>query len=441
MNKILPKIALRNLSRQKKRSFLLGGAIAFGIMIVTLINGFAGAFIENVSENFAYLMAGHVFVQGSEKTESGRRLNVIRDDSSMFKAVEGISLPYSFATRSSEVTAMIVFEGRSIRQNLTGLDLTGSPFLKERLVLKQGSWEQASAPDALILSEKVAGKLNVLPGDRVTASFQTITGQNNVADFTVAAISVDASIIGSVMTYVNLGYLNDALGLGPGEYMSLGFMLPNLKDSAAFADALYKAMDASKMQLFERSAKDESGSATPFQALLRTQNKETWEGVKYRVFTIDDVLSQAKQIVLALDSASLIILLVLFAIVMIGITNTFRMVMYERIREIGTMRAVGVQRGEVRSLFLYEAFFLALGGAVSGIILALAAMGGLSLIDFGMESPAFLIMKNGHLSFFLPPFRALFNIGIISLLTILAAYFPAKSAAKMTPAEALRTMK
>ena len=115
--------------------------------------------------------------------------------------------------------------------------------------------------------------------------------------------------------------------------------------------------------------------------------------------------------------------------------------MYERIREIGTMRAVGVQRGEVRSLFLYEAFFLALGGAVSGIILALAAMGGLSLIDFGMESPAFLIMKNGHLSFFLPPFRALFNIGIISLLTILAAYFPAKSAAKMTPAEALRTMK
>lgn len=441
MNTILPKIALRNLARQKKRSFLLGGAIAFGIMIVTLINGFAGAFIENVSENFAYLMAGHVFIQGSEKTDSGRRLHVIRDGSLIVEAVEKTALPYSFATKSSEVAAMIIFEGKSIRQNLTGLDIANSTFLKERLVLKQGSWEQSMAPDALILSEKVAGKLNVLPGDRVTASFQTITGQNNVADFTVVAISVDASIIGSVMTYVNLDYLNAFLGMKPGEYMSLGFMLPNLKDASEFSTALYESMKNLGMGLFERSAQDDSGSATPFQALMRNQNKETWEGVKYRVFTIDDVLSQAKQIVLALDSSSLIILLVLFAIVMIGITNTFRMVMYERIREIGTMRAVGVQRREVRSLFLFEAFFLALGGAISGILLALVAMGGLSLIDFGMDSPAFLIMKNGHLSFFLPPARALFNILVISLLTILAAYFPARAAAKMTPADALRTMK
>ena len=176
-------------------------------------------------------------------------------------------------------------------------------------------------------------------------------------------------------------------------------------------------------------------------AMMQSQNKETWEGVKYRVYTIDDILSQAKQIVVALDTSSFIVLIVLFAIVMIGITNTFRMVMYERIREIGTMRAIGVQRGEIRSLFLYEAFFLALGGAVAGIILALFSMNILSLIDFGMDSPAFLIMRNGHLSFFLPPLRALANIAIISLLTLLAAYFPAKAAARMEPATALRTMK
>jgi putative ABC transport system permease protein len=88
MNRILPRIALRNLSRQKKRSVLLGGAIAFGIMIVTLINGFAGAFIENVSENFAYLMAGHVFVSGSEKTLSGKQISVIRDSAAVNAALE-----------------------------------------------------------------------------------------------------------------------------------------------------------------------------------------------------------------------------------------------------------------------------------------------------------------------------------------------------------------
>jgi len=104
MKFIIPRIALRNLSRQKKRSFLLGGAIAFGIMIVTLINGFAGAFIENVSENFSYLMAGHVFVQGAEKTASGKRLSVIRDDSIIFSALRDSGLDYEFATKTSEVS-------------------------------------------------------------------------------------------------------------------------------------------------------------------------------------------------------------------------------------------------------------------------------------------------------------------------------------------------
>ena len=441
MNRILPRIALRNLSRQKKRTILLGGAIAFGIMIVTLINGFAGAFIENVSENFAYLMAGHVFVQGTEKTASGKRISVIRDDSVILKALQDAGITYDFATKSSEVQATLVFAGKSIRQNLTGLDMSNSPFLKERLVLKQGSWDAAQAVDALIISEKIAKKLNVLPGDTVTAQFQTITGQNNIADFTIAAISVDSSIVGSVMAYTNLPYLNSNVGLKTGEYMSLGFMLKSLKDADEFSTRLYTSMNGMGLQLFDQNKKDDSGATTPFMAMMQSQNKETWEGVKYRVYTINDVLSQAKQIVVALDTSSLIVLIVLFAIVMIGITNTFRMVMYERIREIGTMRAIGVQRGEIKSLFLYEAFFLALGGAIAGIVLAIVAMNILSLINFGMDSPAFLIMRNGHLSFYLPPLRALGNIIIIALLTLLAAYFPAKSAAKLEPALALRMQK
>lgn len=440
MKYIIPRIALRNLSRQKKRSFLLGGAIAFGIMIVTLINGFAGAFIQNVSENFAYLMAGHVFVQGAEKTPSGKRLSVIRDDSIIFAAVRDSGLSYEFATKTSEVSASLYFEGKRIQQTLTGLDLATNLFIRERVVLRQGSWDSIG-PDSIILSEKIASRLNVQPGDRITASFQTLTGQNNIADFTLAAISIDSGIIGSVMSYVNLAYINEAIGLRSGEYMALGFMLNDLKASEAFATRLYTSMAGMGIQLFERSAKEESSTTTPFQAMIRAQRKENWEGSRYSVYTIDDIVSQAKQIVVALDGASLVILLVLFAIVMIGINNTFRMVMYERIKEIGTMRAVGVQRKEIKSLFLNEALFLALGGAVAGILLALVAMSLLSLIDFGMNTPAFMIMKNGHLSFFVPPLRAVLNIVVIAALTLLAAYFPAKAAAKMEPAVALRTAK
>lgn len=441
MNMVLPRIAARNLLRQKKRTILLAGAIAFGIMIVTLINGFAGSFIQNVSENFAYLMGGHVFVSGSEYTPSGKRISVIRDDSAIMKSLQDMGIQWKSIAKTSQTTATIIFEGKSIRQNLTGIDITHSEMLKERLVLVKGSWENAKQPDAIIISQSVAKKLNVLPGDKVVAQLQTVTGQNNVGEFRVAAVSADSSIIGSIMTYVQLEYLNSLIGLGKGEYMSLGIMLDRLDLSDRFATSLYTSMKGNGIQLFDRNAKQESTAATPFQAMIREQNSETWSGTKYRVYTIDDVLSQARQIVVALDTASVAILIVLFAIVMIGISNTFRMSMYERIREIGTMRAVGVQRGEIRAMFLYEALFLALAGAIAGIVLALVVMGILGLFSFDPQSAIFLILKRGHLSFYLPPLRAIGNIAIIAALTLVAVYAPANAAAKLAPAEALRTVK
>ena len=73
--------------------------------------------------------------------------------------------------------------------------------------------------------------------------------------------------------------------------------------------------------------------------------------------------------------------LILFTIVAVGITNTFRMVVYERTREIGTMRALGFQRSQTRLLFLVEALLLSLSGVTAGMILAVIGRFGFGLID------------------------------------------------------------
>ncbi len=437
MNTIV-NIAFRNLSRQKKRTILLGSAIAFGVMIVTLINGFAGAFSTNVAENFSNLMAGHIFISGSEKGPNDKDISVIRDDSELTAAVKASGAPVRYVTRRSAFSGTLIFEGKKIRTNIDGAELAKETFLRDRLMLKAGSWEAASDPRSLILSEKIAAKLNVDIGDRILVQMQTVTGQNNVGEFTLQGISYDTGIFGQMMSYANLAYVNELLGLAPDEYQTMGVMLDGLKHVESSATAIYAKLSGT-VQLFERGVKDANGVETPFQALLSQQKKESWTGVKYRLVTINEQLSQIKQIVAALDLAAAIILVVLFVIIMVGITNTFRMVMYERIGEIGTMRALGLQRGRVRSMFLYEAVFLALGGALAGIALALVAMGIISLFNFGMNSPAFLILKNGHMSFYLPPLRAIGNIMIIALLTLIAVAGPAGKAAKLTPAQALRT--
>ena len=105
------------------------------------------------------------------------------------------------------------------------------------------------------------------------------------------------------------------------------------------------------------------------------------------------------------------------------------------------MRSIGMQRGEVRSLFLFEAAFLAVGGVLSGILLALVVMGVVSVVDFGLNSPLFIILKNGHMTFSLPLVRTLANIVIVTGLTLAAAFLPARNAARLDPAVALRTVK
>jgi putative ABC transport system permease protein len=84
-NSLTLNLAFKNLSRQKKRSFLLGGAIAFGFFIVTAIDGLATGAVQNLESQITKLVGGSVIVQGVERlpsTEDGKKgklTNIIRD--------------------------------------------------------------------------------------------------------------------------------------------------------------------------------------------------------------------------------------------------------------------------------------------------------------------------------------------------------------------------
>jgi putative ABC transport system permease protein len=432
------KLALRNLSRQKKRTILLGGAIAFGIMIVTLINGFAGAFVTNISENFANLAAGHVFVQGVEKSASGRESNIVRDDSILMEAAKEAGIPARYVTKRSTIEANLLNGSRSARIAVDGVDFSIETYLPDRLFFKEGGLEGMKDRQGIIIAEPIANRLGVNPGDRVLVHLKTNSGQQNSGEFAIAGITADPGILLSMAAYANKAYVNELLNVAPGDYQTLGFYLGSLDGMDTYGNALYDAIK-DKLQTFDRKAMNEAKN--PVVAFMNQGKTETWKGVKYKVFTLNDLLSQVKQIVDVLNTASLVILLILFVIIMVGITNTFRIIMYERIREIGTMRSIGMQRQEVRNLFLFEAFFLAMGGAIAGLALSGLAMGIISLANFGLDSPIFIILKNGHMTFKVETGRTVLNIAIVSALTLLAAYFPARNAARLDPAVALRTVK
>lgn len=120
-------------------------------------------------------------------------------------------------------------------------------------------------------------------------------------------------------------------------------------------------------------------------------------------------------------------------VTVIGITNAMLMSVTERVREIGTMKCLGALSEFVVKLFLIESFIIGTIGAVLG-----------TLLGFVVPFLAYMLSTGVSLLLRSTPYGHLFGYGIASLfagtlLAILAAIYPAVVAAKMVPADALRT--
>jgi putative ABC transport system permease protein len=264
---------------------------------------------------------------------------------------------------------------------------------------------------------------------------RTIHRQQNVGDFIVRGISFDPQLFGRMSAFTDLSYTNELVLLEPGEYQILGIFVEKIHQADAFAAKLYEAL-AKRVNVFER--RNQGQGRNPVLALFDQADSQTWDGVKYALYTINDVLQEVDQIIGVLNGAALVILVVLFVIIMVGITNTFRRIMYERVKEIGTMRALGMQKRNVLQLFLWEAFLLTLTGVCTGLVIASLAMVIVASIDIGVDSAISILLKNGHFTFRVLPRQITLNVAIVASLTLLAAFFPSWRAARKHPVDALR---
>jgi putative ABC transport system permease protein len=446
----LLKIALRNITRQKKRSFLLGGAIAFGILVITLLNSFTSGMVNNIKENFSQMLAGHIFIQGSEVMESGRVLNVIRDDFLLRQLIDETGIDAQYITKRSGTFATLIFGSKELLQKIDGVNWGQESYFKDRLLLAEGDFTNVDDPRAIIISTSAQEKLGIQVGETLLARIQTITGQQNIGEFHVIALARSTDIIGELSAYGNIDYLNDLINLKNGEFQSFNIFLNNMEEMDEQGAALYKALSKKAVVYTrdnelpqgeeDREVKNGQRIHSMFGFGTRGESKEeTWEGTKYRLVTLNDMMSQVMDMVNVINTVGFVVFLILLFITMLGITNTFRMILVERTREIGTIRAMGMQRGGVRNIFLLEAFFIALIGTTAGIVLSIIVMWVLSLVSFDMDNPFFIFLNNGRPTFNLAAASIVINILIISMTSLLAALFPAQKAAKLDPAKALGT--
>jgi putative ABC transport system permease protein len=137
-----------------------------------------------------------------------------------------------------------------------------------------------------------------------------------------------------------------------------------------------------------------------------------------------------------IDVMTIFIQLMLIAVVLISIMNVMIMAVYERIREIGTIAAIGTLPGKILSMFVMEGFCLGAIGAVIGdilgsVIIYILNISGVVTFDFGRQKGLVLLPT-------IAPMDVLIISAIVIFVSVLASLQPAFKASRMEPIKALR---
>jgi putative ABC transport system permease protein len=404
------RIAVRNLLRYKRRTLLTLTLIVFGVLFVAVFEAVSGSFkammIGQITDSFlghmqihrkGYLAAIDTLpLTMNLKPEAVRRLEKILDG---VPEIEAYSPRIKFGAMFSNFT-----ETTNIRIN--GVDpekeVRTVPLFLSRIL----EGEKALPKGKILVPELLARGLRLKVGDAVVVLATNRDGSVNGKQLLVGGILESATGPGGRDGYLHMGDAMEIMRMEEQEISEVAIRLKNFDRLHAVHGRLAALLGAEKNM---------QGQAV--------FDVNTWEK-----------LSPFYNIARMIAIMTVFIKLILIAIVLISIMNVMIMAVYERVREIGTMAAIGTLPRKILAMFILEGFSMGVVGAVIGSLLS---GGTIFLIhaarisfDFGRQTGLILEPTND-------PVGLLTISGIVVVVSILASLQPALKAARMDPIQAL----
>lgn len=411
-------IASRNLLRYRRRTTLTLLLIVIGMVAVLLFIAVAGSFRSMMVGQITDSVLGHLQVhrKGYVASIDNLPLNLNMKPPMVAKVEEALQGNPAVETWSARVKFGGMFsnfaETTSIRVN--GIDpareAATTPLLPGRMIEGQRVGDGAGA---------LVGRGQIVIPLLLARGMKTKVGDTVV----VVATNRDGSVNGK--TFVVRGILESVTGPGGRDgYVHIDDARELLRMSEAEVSEI-----AVRLKDFSKLERSTSQIRTALEDVSNKEGKPVLETHSWA--DLSPFANLAKMI----DLMTLFIKVVLVSIVLVSVMNVMIMAVFERIREIGTIAAIGTPPSRILSLFLAEGLMLGLVGTVAGTILSLVAIFGINL-----WSPTFNFGQQQNLV--MAPTIAggdvLTIAALVVVVAIVASLQPAWKASRMDPISALR---
>ena len=431
-------LAFKNVFRQKKRSFTLGINYAVVAFILVLLLAFSRGATSNISTSLVTSTAGHITITG-QFAKSGKIFNGLLRTGDIVSAIKKTYGAEETTVVRYSVNSTVYFNSLSKRLSFSGIDTGTDKGLQAQASFTSGSWADfASDPNGVAMPKAEAEYFGLKVGDEVVLSTRTRFGAFNTGILVVRGIYVTDNYFAKSLVLAHFDFLHNLDLADDGAATSIYVYFPS---TSGLTEKRGLLLNELKSRGFEVSVPKTDADAIAAISSASTKyevDKEGKDRVMLTLSTLDEVLGIVRSVLAAVNGVGAFIAAVMLFVIAVSIFINLRMSINERMKEIGTMRAMGVEASGVTSLFVIESVALAIMFSGAGAILAaLTAL----IIRWGPSFPPGgnlgLFLDRGHLVLIPDPLSMIGVVAVISVFAAFFSFFPARRGGSIPPVEAL----
>jgi putative ABC transport system permease protein len=431
-------IAFKNVFRQKKRSFTLGVNYAIVTFILVLLFAFSHGASVNIASNLVRSIAGDITISGQYAT-GGRVYNGIRRTPDILAGVRSAFGPAASTVTRYQVQSMLYYKGLSKRLTFVGIHSASDEGFKGEMNFQAGSWAAfASDPNGLLMPADAAKYFGLSNEDEVVISTRTRYGAFNTGILKVRGIYTSNDYFARGFLLTHFAFLR-SLDLADKDASTTIFVyFPSIARLAEKRDRLASVLSSKGFEVSMPKTSAGAISAISSASTTYQADKEGRDRSMLTLSTLDEVLGLVRNVLGAVNAVGALIAAILLFVIAVSIFINLRMTINERLREIGTMRAIGVEAGGVTALFVAESVALALLFSLAGSALAVGVAEFVRhVVILPSDGNLGIFMDGGHLVL-IPRIRDVLGvIGTVALFSAVFSFFPARRGGRIPPVEAL----